>query len=202
MVRRAALSLLLALSLAVPAAGCAVSFTARVDARAPASIRPLGDGGGGGLDRSDLDAVMAAAEGQLLRSPFFARAAASRRRTTLGVLPLADPTGALDAQRCSALASELETGLVGQDVFLVVGHQRRPDVVSELDGRVVDVLDPEVARGLGRRLGVAYLLVGEVVDRAREGARSRYAAELRVVEVGTGRVVYTQRALRVARSAW
>ena len=153
---------------------------------------------GTGLDRRDLEQLLAENMEHFLSSPFYARTSQQAGAPpTAAILPMENWTTEHIEPQLHALLGMVETRLVNSGQFTVVASALREQILEELRLQQGAEFDQARAVSVGRQLGVHYFFTGRVVDNTERTANARrvqYFMFMQAIEVETGAIVWQNQA--------
>lgn len=151
-----------------------------------------------GLDRRDLDQMLAENMASMTGSRWFTEAGmSSGPRPTVAVMPMENWTTEHVEPQLAALIGMVETELVNSGRFSVVAQALRQQILEELMLQQGEAFDQSRAVRVGRQLGVNYFVTGRVVDNSERTATARrvqYFMFMQAISVETGEIVWQNRA--------
>lgn len=187
----------LALSL-VALAGCAPQATRG----GPGTGRPDLDEPalGVGLDREDINYLVAENIGSLSESRFWSRSVeAAATPPVVAIWPIENRTTQHLDDQADTILSSIETSLVQSGDVRVVARSRQEELAREIRRQGGAMFDPASAQRAGRQLGAEYFLTGRItsVDEKLSGVRRlQYSLFLQMLEVETGLVAWQNEVTR------
>lgn len=143
------------------------------------------------LDRADLERALGEWFEQFQGSAFAQKWGQGER--TLSVLEIENRTSEHISSGLSSLIHSVETKLVNQGDFAVVGNDQLVKEAIAQQHRENDLIDPATMAAVGKRLGVQYFvsgLVGDTTEKTDDVRRVQYYLFLKVTEVETLRIVF------------
>ena len=153
---------------------------------------------GVGLDRRDLERLLAENMQHLANSRWFNEMATTRgARPTAAVMPMENWTTEHVEPQLQALIGMVETELVNSGYFSVVAAPLRQQILEELMLQQGAAFDQARAVSVGRQLGVHYFVTGRVVDNSERTATARrvqYFMFMQAISVETGEIVWQNQA--------
>lgn len=146
-----------------------------------------------GLDRVDLEQLLAANMENFFASPFYSEAQRETERPQVAIMPLENWTTEHVEPQLNALIGMVETDLVQSGSFRMIASELREQILAELNLQQGAEFDPTRALPLGRQLGVHYFVTGRVVDNAERtetARRVQYFMFMQCISVATGEIVW------------
>jgi uncharacterized protein (TIGR02722 family) len=153
-----------------------------------------------GLDRKDLERLLAENMENFFRSRFYNRVVGdtAAEPPTVAIMPMENDTTEHIEPQLDALLGMVETELVQSGAFTVVAAALRDQLIDELIIQQDDqIFDQGRAATVGRQLGVRYFMTGRVVDnseRTADARRVQYFMFMQVLDVETSAIVWQNRA--------
>lgn len=151
-----------------------------------------------GLDRRDLEELLAANMASFTSSPFYNEVAMDAgENPTVAIMPIENWTTEHVEPQLQALIGMVETELVQSNNFRVVAAMLRDQILEELELQQGAAFDAARAVPLGRQLGVHYFVTGRVVDNSERTANARrvqYFMFMQCISVETGEIVWQNQA--------
>jgi uncharacterized protein (TIGR02722 family) len=151
-----------------------------------------------GLDRRDLEQLLAENMASFTSSPFYNETAQDPTEPpTIAIMPMENWTTEHVEPQLHALLGMVETQLVQSRVFRVVAAMLRDQILEELELQQGAAFDAARALPLGRQLGVHYFMTGRVVDNSERTANARrvqYFMFMQTISVETGEIVWQNQA--------
>jgi uncharacterized protein (TIGR02722 family) len=147
-----------------------------------------------GLDRADLEGALAEWYEAFAVSPFVTGSDSDDPKS-ISVLSVENNTTEHISGALRSLITSVETRLVNSGVFIVVANDKQADKAINAELSKGDAFDQASLAAAGKRLGVRYLIYGDVGDTAektKDRRRVQYYLFLKVVEVETGRLIFQQ----------
>ncbi|MDG2148761.1 MAG: hypothetical protein P8N09_04470 [Planctomycetota bacterium] len=147
-----------------------------------------------GLDRADLETSLDEWYTDFAASAFVAGSKADDPQR-ISVLSIENNTTEHISGALRSLITSVETKLVNSGVFVVVANDAQADKAIDKELSKGDAYDQATLAEAGKRLGVRYLIYGDVGDTAektKDRRRVQYYLFLKVVEVDTGRLIFQQ----------
>lgn len=151
-----------------------------------------------GLDRRDLETLLAENMSHMTNSPWYSDVGQLRGdQPTVAILPMENWTTEHIEPQLHALLGMVETDLVNSNRFTVIAASLRDTILEELRLQQGEEFDTARAVEVGRQLGVHYFVTGRVVDNTERTAAARrvqYFMVMQAVSVETGAIVWQNQA--------
>lgn len=141
-----------------------------------------------GLDRKDLQDLMAKNMANLVGSPLWGQWRASAETPIVAIWPIKNDTSEHLDDQMLTLLSDMETELVNSGVVAVVSRERQAELMAEANLQQGADFNPSVAAQIGQQIGAQYFLTGKlqaVDERINKERRVQYTLFLQVIEVET-----------------
>jgi penicillin-binding protein activator len=146
-----------------------------------------------GLDKRDLQQALHEHMKHFVEAKPVQRWAAEGRRPRLAIYAMANETTEHIDGELSALVNDVETYLVGTDLFDVISSRKQHELMNEIARQHGGGFDASARAEVNRQLGAEYFITGEVAtsdERNREGRRVQYYMFMELLDVATGAVVW------------
>jgi uncharacterized protein (TIGR02722 family) len=143
---------------------------------------------GTGLDRKDLQDLMAKNMTALMASPVWAQWRAAGRQPVVAIWPIKNDTSEHLDDQMLTLLSDIESELLVSGVVAVVTRERQQEMIAETNLQNTADFDQAMAAGLGKQIGADFFITGKlqaVDERLNKERRVQYTLFLQVVEVET-----------------
>lgn len=147
-----------------------------------------------GLDREDLEGALTEWYAEFAASGFVTGSDAEDPKS-ISVLSIENNTTEHISSGLRSLITSVETKLVNSGVFIVVANDKQAEAAINRELSRSDAYDQASIAAAGKRLGVKYLIYGDVGDTAEKTSdkrRVQYYLFLKVVEVESGRLIFQQ----------
>jgi uncharacterized protein (TIGR02722 family) len=141
-----------------------------------------------GLDRKDLQDLMAKNMASLVGSPLWGQWRAAEQTPIVAIWPIKNDTSEHLDDQMLTLLSDMETELVNSGVVAVVSRERQAEMMAEANLQQGADFNPTVAAQIGQQIGAKYFLTGKlqaVDERINKERRVQYTLFLQVIEVDT-----------------
>lgn len=139
-----------------------------------------------GLDRKDLEDLMAKNMTELTASPIWNNWKNSSSPPVIAIWPIKNDTSEHLDDQMLTLLSDMETELINSGVVAVVSRERQAELMAEANMQQGADFNPAMAAQIGRQIGAQYFLTGKlqsVDERINKERRVQYSLFLQVLEV-------------------
>lgn len=150
-----------------------------------------------GLDRRDLEGLLAENLRDLGRSRLANEWRTAAKQERVAIFPIANETTQHVDPQLDSLLSDIEGYLVDSEMVDVISIERQDLMMRETDKQHRGGFDPTKIAALNRQMGTGYYVTGKVYtadERTADARRVQYFMHLQVIDVETSQVRWQHKA--------